>query len=175
MSTSKDKRYDDVYGYKVAFANDECFNSLVAIGITERKSLTLKLKIPITWDFVRGVFDGDGCVYQINKRPGGPIRGSISISTASFDFFNQLKTFLINEGLTPTSETRKKEGLNPLYTVRINKAAEMLIVYNKFYSSASYYLERKYKKFGALTYESRKDNTANSGKDCTSNPELADN
>ena len=41
----------------------------------------------------------------------------------------------------------------------------MNIIYSKLYSNATYFLKRKYEKFGALTCESRKDNAAKSGKD----------
>lgn len=52
--------------YRVQFGSKEWFSDLQRLGLTERKSKTLVLpEVPRRFfpDFVRGYFDGDGCVY----------------------------------------------------------------------------------------------------------------
>lgn len=56
--------------YSLRFGSKEMFQDLVNLGITPRKSLRLKLPtIPNKYIsfFIRGYFDGDGCVY-LQKR-----------------------------------------------------------------------------------------------------------
>jgi intein-encoded DNA endonuclease-like protein len=51
--------------YKLQIGSKEMFNDLFTLGFTVRKSNTLRFpKIPFKYinDFVRGYFDGDGCV-----------------------------------------------------------------------------------------------------------------
>lgn len=62
-----------------------------AIGLTPRKSHTLSVDFSLIknrWYFLRGVLDGDGCVY-ISKRSTGDDR--IMIYSASMKFLFQLK------------------------------------------------------------------------------------
>ena len=51
--------------HHIQFANREFYDFLISIGLTPRKSLTLKsLKIDENYfhDFLRGLIDGDGCI-----------------------------------------------------------------------------------------------------------------
>ncbi|MBL7155485.1 MAG: LAGLIDADG family homing endonuclease [Candidatus Portnoybacteria bacterium] len=57
--------------YQVQFGNVKLYKFLKEIGLTPRKSLTLKeIKIPIKFfsDFLRGLFDGDG-TFGVFKHP----------------------------------------------------------------------------------------------------------
>ena len=53
-------------GYRLQVGSKEWFSDLTRLGFTQQKSNTLQFpKIPRAFfgDFVRGYFDGDGCVY----------------------------------------------------------------------------------------------------------------
>ena len=53
-------------GYRLQIGSKEIFEDLTSFGFTPNKSLTIKFPdIPtnLLGDFVRGYFDGDGCVY----------------------------------------------------------------------------------------------------------------
>jgi hypothetical protein len=53
-------------GYKIQIGSKQLFNDLIGLGMTPNKSLTLKFPdIPAEFfpHFVRGYFDGDGCIY----------------------------------------------------------------------------------------------------------------
>ena len=59
----KPKTYKDVYG--VYLTSEQMFNDLVMLGCIPRKSLVLKfpeLNSNVIHHFIRGYFDGDGCV-----------------------------------------------------------------------------------------------------------------
>ena len=69
------------------------FESIVRLGGKPRKSLTVKFpKIPRKYvlDFIRGHFDGDGCIYKIKNRD----RYRASIESGSEDFIEGLKKTL---------------------------------------------------------------------------------
>lgn len=174
ITSYKDKRYNDIYGHRVSFSNSETAEFLISLGLTPKKSLTLDIKFPLTWDFIRGVFDGDGCISEINKRTGPIKRARFQIATGSASFKTQLVQFFEQEGITSKCQIRTS-GKNPLHLINIYRIKDIELIYNKFYSNASYYLERKYKKFGAFIRESDKVDITNSGNDSMSNPELADN
>ncbi|MEK7066470.1 MAG: LAGLIDADG family homing endonuclease, partial [Patescibacteria group bacterium] len=53
-------------GYRLQIGSKEIFNDLTNLGFTPAKSLELKFpNVPeeVFGDFVRGYFDGDGCIY----------------------------------------------------------------------------------------------------------------
>ena len=49
--------------YGARFHSKQICNWLInTCNITPNKSLTLNPTVPITWDLLRGYFDGDGCI-----------------------------------------------------------------------------------------------------------------
>ncbi len=52
---------------RIQFKNKEFYDFLISLGLTPKKSKTIgSLKIPprYFWDFLRGVYDGDGCSHS---------------------------------------------------------------------------------------------------------------
>lgn len=70
--------------YKISFMDKEFSKLLNSYGITPRKSYTLKIKY-ITWDVLRGIFDGDGSL-SLDFRHG--ISGKFRIASGSGKFLN---------------------------------------------------------------------------------------
>ena len=70
--------------YKISFMDKEFSKLLNSYGITPRKSYTLKIKY-ITWDVLRGIFDGDGSL-SLDFRHG--ISGKFRIASGSIQFLN---------------------------------------------------------------------------------------
>ena len=85
----------DYVDRQVARINFSCvviYNDIVALGGTERKSMTLQFPdVPKEFrpDFIRGFFDGDGSVFY---RKGGRI--NTAFTCASKDFINALHLIL---------------------------------------------------------------------------------
>lgn len=80
------------YYYTISFANYEIADYLKSLGIVENKTETLKVNFKLTWSFLQGVIDGDGCVsfYRNNVNKNCC---SISIVTKSKEFKNQICDF----------------------------------------------------------------------------------
>ena len=60
------KTYESAEGYRLRIGSKKLFDDLLKLGLTTRKSLTIKfpINIPKVYlnHFMRGYFDGDGCV-----------------------------------------------------------------------------------------------------------------
>ena len=100
VTSSRNNRIN-VNEYVVYFSNAEISAYLIELGITERKSLTLDIKFDFDWNFIRGYFDGNGCV---QKR-------EIQIATGSDKFAKQISDFYNKEGIWHTSKKRKNTTL----------------------------------------------------------------
>ena len=96
------------------------------------------LKKPLIRHFVRGYFDGDGCVSN-----------RIFSIVGTDDFLSDTQNILIKElGLSKTKfYKRHKESSNNIVEIRYCGKNNLKKIMNWFYSDATIYLERKYEKF----------------------------
>ena len=128
------------------------YADLLVLGMCPRKSLVLKMPaVPQKYlgDFVRGYFDGDGCVYfkklkfadRKNKRH---ILQS-AFSCGSFDFLVALLQLLREHGVRGGSLKRKKGG-NELMLSHHDSVALYGIMYHNL-RRGDIYLVRKYRLF----------------------------
>lgn len=96
VATSKGKRFKDVYLLRIGSA--ALFDQLVQLGVVERKSTVITLpEVPrqFLMHFVRGYFDGDGCVYlEKNKKKSNYKRMTTVFTSGSKTFLQQLYTKL---------------------------------------------------------------------------------
>ncbi len=124
------------YNHKgnVGFVNHEVVKFLTNIGITPRKSLTLKLQIPLTWNILRGYYDGNGCLAK-NKYTSIP-----RFYTASAAFKDQIVDFLRSEGFEPRIYKKPNQYV---YEISICGFENITNIVNKMYSDNCIYLERK--------------------------------
>jgi intein-encoded DNA endonuclease-like protein len=88
VNRSWNKKYG-VYEYAVGFSNVMVVDFLISLGITPRKSLTLKLNFNFTWDFIRGYFDGNGTVHKT----------STYIFSGSKSFIDQALDYMQSQGV----------------------------------------------------------------------------
>ena len=117
----------------IYFSNKDAKDYLEKIGLTTKKSLTLKINIPLTWDFIRGVFDADGSFSQ----------NRFKITTGSIEFRNLLVSFFNSNGIeTSVSPKTKDTDTCDIYLLG---GKEMLdLVYTKMYNeNCKYFLPRK--------------------------------
>ncbi len=81
--------------YSLRIGDHNLYEDLIKLGLYPNKSLTVKFpKLPKKYlnDFVRGYFDGDGCVYLWRTKN---IKGSLIIRKLSTIFTSGSKKFLI--------------------------------------------------------------------------------
>ena len=116
-------------------------DDLISLGVVQNKSLILKFpqNIPFIKDFIRGYFDGDGCIYNSQNR--------IMLNfVGSEDFCKGLCNFLESEldiKVTPKQDKRGNSWY--IYVVRIKDVIKFC---EYIYSDKDCIkLNRKYEKF----------------------------
>jgi hypothetical protein len=123
------------------------------VGITERKSLTVKFptfeQVPeeFIWSFILGEFEGDGCIYANHLRGGPTVHPNVSI-IGSYPFIKRLSEFLTKNGIK--NYTQEKETQTPGFptlTVRINTVPDAFKFYTLIYKNAKFSMKRKKEKF----------------------------
>lgn len=124
--------------------NKKIVKDLTALGIVHRKTFTLEYPfIPqkLNRHFIRGVFDGDGCITNVKNRQSK----RWSIYTASEKFKNQLVNIIKQEaGVAPKVYAQYKG-----HHIMVNTKAGIQALENYLYNGATTYLKRKREKFTA--------------------------
>lgn len=138
--------------YKVTMYSDKLVNSLISYGCIERKSLVLKFpKLPesLVSHFIRGYFDGDGCVYS-----GKYIRNSdcktlrVIICSGSQSLLeNMVKQLPVSCKLV-----RQRQRVHPLYEI-VFSVEDSKAFYTYIYTNATRFLQRKKDKFDSFFQE----------------------
>ena len=134
------------YWYELMVSNKALYGDLRKLGVFPNKSLTMRLpEIPSEYmkDFIRGYFDGDGCIYEVKrKRPTPGLE--IDFATGSKDFAIKIINVL-NENVHVS--IRLTNPRKNYYRIRgWNQASEA--IFNYMYSeNPTLYLKRKYDKF----------------------------
>lgn len=125
--------------YCAAFRNKEVFEYLNLLGIVPNKSKILKVNFPITFAFLRGIWDGDGCVSK-DKHTRCI---SSSMVTASEQFSKQVCQFLMDNSIEFSCIFR-----SPCWNIRIkNRGGSLRRFYKLLYAEGSYWLSRKKDKY----------------------------
>ncbi len=140
--------------YRLQIGSHEWFADLARLGFTQNKSNTMKLPhIPQACfaHFVRGYFDGDGCVYfkqhAIKGRKKKKWIFKSLFTSGSEDFLVSLHKILHRHGLTKGFILQKhnKRGYELVFSHR-----DSLALYGLMYHTAlttGLYLPRKYRLF----------------------------
>lgn len=129
--------------YSLRFSDKKIYNDLLTLGIVPRKSLIIRPpKIPkkYLWHYIRGFFDGDGCVHLLRTRypsklntyfyTGSPYMAQFILQTIS-SFIVGYKGKLI-----------KKRNKNAFVIHFGQKHSEVIFRY--MYNNATIFMNRKY-------------------------------
>jgi len=125
--------------YSVLCISDTKFYKfLLSIGLTPKKSLTLKpIKVSDKYfhDFLRGVIDGDGSIRTWKHHTNGNTQWSLSVVSGSQVFSNWLKgeierVYSVRGGVYGYKPVKKK---NFLYTIKFGKFAAKRILAQVYY------------------------------------------
>lgn len=129
-----------VYSKKMA-------NDLINLGLSTNKTFKLSLpKIPdeLMRHYIRGVFDGDGCVRERSKTlSSGYIKKYpiCDITSKCIDFLEEIRSYLYNTQEICSYIYLNEDNTGRLYIHKNQHAVDFL---NYIYSNASVYLTRKY-------------------------------
>lgn len=126
---------------------------LMKQGIYLRKSGKIKFKPLLSKDltiaFIRGFFDGDGCIVRDKKRKCL----SANFTNVSKDFLLSLREWLYQEiGVSSyIFEEKMREGVitntKPVYRLYIKGLENCYVFCSSLYNNATIYLDRKYNLF----------------------------
>ena len=128
--------------YKIVISSLKMANDLTSLGCFENKSLDLKFpteqQVPNEYihHFMRGYFDGDGCITGIKSK-------SFSVIGTNA-FLKEYQSKLIKElGLNKTKFSKCGQA----FTLRYGGNIQIIKIRNFLYKNSSIYLERKHSKF----------------------------
>ena len=148
--------------YSFAFACKEIVNCLENLGLGKNKtylSKSIKNVIPkeLMWDFIRGYWDGDGCISSSNVTKNvketsyNYINIGFTIISKDPDILNEMNEFFIEEGINTHVYPDNKGN----YLVGTHSKSEVEKIYNKLYTSSNLFMERKRTKFNEIMATSR--------------------
>lgn len=129
----------------LSIVNKKICLDLVNLGCTPRKTKSLKFPQFLKKDtsllkaFIRGYFDGDGCV-SVSK--DNKIKSSIN---STEDFINNLYEIFTDLKLDP--KIYKHKRISNFYEIYFNGIERNMRVYNYLYDDSIYFLNRKKEKF----------------------------
>ena len=89
--------------------------------------------------FIRGYFDGDGCLYKSNKEN----KLYCSICSSSIDLIKQLKTIMEDNKIIPYINERKNYNV-PFFIIGTKNQNYVKTFLDYLYKDATIYLDRKY-------------------------------
>jgi hypothetical protein len=123
----------------IVITSNNLGNSLIALGVTPKKSFTLKFcdKVPehLLRHYFRGLVDGDGCIH---KRKDGFYDVSL-VGTKSI--CESFKKWIESCGVTFRAEVK---SIRRFYGIRFNGRKLPKSVLSLLYKNSSIYLDRKY-------------------------------
>lgn len=141
--------------FYLSFRSCSISKRLRRLGLHERKSLDIDW--PVNFDdglashFIRGVFDGDGCIYVKAQGSRGAKRIKAEIVSASPAFANAISLKLRQLGIDNKLYKAKNNGKNTafIYKVSVIRIASCKLLYEVLYLGKNNlaYLKRKKDKF----------------------------
>lgn len=141
---SKNPRYKNQY--RMTITNKHISDVLDALGLVNAKSLILEfpewLDESLYSHFVRGYFDGDGCLYL------GGSKSSPEISMVSTIMFLEKVQEILNNELCVDMQLKTQKKYKPVTKVgKITGKEKILKFLNWIYRDADLKLNRKYEKY----------------------------
>lgn len=133
-------------------AKQQIFNDLVALGCVPNKSLILKFptveQVPkhLISHFMRGYFDGDGCITINNKRKSTTYKFSV-VSTKSF--LKEYQKIILENIKISSCNIHKYKDAN-IYDFTISGRKNLVKLKRFLYQNATIYLTRKKKIFNRI-------------------------
>jgi len=136
----------------VNIGSKKMVSDLINYGCTERKSLTLdfpkNINKHLIRHFIRGYFDGDGCISNSNYKENRIDRNPNNIKSIWTIKFVGTEKFLksIVENLNLPVNKILKDGKNA-YQLKYGGSIKPFNVIHSFYNNSNMHMDRKYKKY----------------------------
>lgn len=140
------KKYNDNNSnqYRLVISSKKVSDRAAELGCTKNKTFTIKfpnwLTPAMSNHFVRGYFDGDGCIMD----------KSVSF-VGTEDFCNSLANILKDIGIpNPYIRARHKERNNNIRMLEVSGRRQCKILLDWVYKDSTIYMQRKFEKYQAL-------------------------
>lgn len=145
------KEYTGKNQISVDINSSKLVNSLVGLGYGYGKT-NLQMKLPnlpdnLLWHFIRGYFDGDGCItrsFAYNTYNKKRLRLHISFTSKNSSLFKDIQTFLkkYNIGINIHFSNRDQ-----CFLLQTSSIPTIALFYKYLYKDSHFYLNRKFEKF----------------------------
>tara|TARA_B100001778_G_C18448593_1_gene565658 strand:+ start:217 stop:846 length:630 start_codon:yes stop_codon:yes gene_type:complete len=144
--------------YRLQIGSKDMFNDLQSLGFSQTKTKIIRVpQVPYNyfWDFVRGYFDGDGCItsgtYKVKDRKNPRFTYKTSFTSGSLGFLEDLKKIFKERGIASFIYTKKQNKKEIGYDLVLSHRSS-LALYGYMYNNRchSIYLERKKKIFDRI-------------------------
>lgn len=135
----------DSFRCRICITNKNLKDSLIKLGCTPKKSLTLqfpKIENSLMRHFIRGYFDGDGCITRSRKNS---IWTDANIACGSEDFIFALKKYLEEELDIDFLYIYRRPNSNTKILMVTDSKFKKLV--NYMYLDCNIYLDRKFHRF----------------------------
>lgn len=138
--------YSETPSYRVQCNSVKFVSDLMNLGCVPRKTSDSHLP-PISLEmirhFIRGYFDGDGCISPTNRV------GEFSITSEPNILLEIQQVFMKELGLSQT-KLKTYKHTTVACSLRYGGRANLTKLYDYMYSNATIYMQRKYDKFSLL-------------------------
>lgn len=138
------KKFEMVF---ISFRNKEITNYLYELGFKENKTFTFVPNFEITWDYIRGVFEGDGYLR----------RKEVNITGASKLHIEAICNFVKSCGIRCAIRTKTTPQGTTMYDFEINNKEGINQFLDNIYKDANTFMNRKYYNARAIRNGSWKD------------------
>ena len=143
---SNKSKYKNVGYYSaLLISNMQFTKDLISLGCVPNKSLIVEfpsISYDLSRHFIRGVFDGDGCISFIKNNSKYK---RFNIISGSEKFINSIK-FILEKEINASIHLRKLKGKN-IFSLDTSKKNIVQSIFRFMYKDATIYLDRKYQKF----------------------------
>lgn len=137
--------------FGVDITSSELCNNLVDLGFGYAKSYSdlhlPKIDRSLIRHFIRGYFDGDGCIttwLAIEKGKSDRVRGKFDICAKSASILNEIIKFFSENNINLNLNFLKRDSM---YRISTSSKKELGKIFNLLYSNSNFYLTRKFDKF----------------------------
>ena len=133
--------------YILEISSKKMCNDLKKLGCTPNKTRILRfpiIKENLIPHFIRGFFDGDGCL-QLNDKL---YHCRFDLTSASLDFLNDIRPYIT--AIAKTNGSLNKEHNYNVWHLSYS-GHQVIQILNWIYKGAHYYMQRKYFKYQLLS------------------------
>lgn len=138
----------------IQISSVKLINSLEKYGLIPNKThRTQILNVPEKYlsHFIRGYFDGDGCLYHSKDFQ----HNEMTIASCSFNILKQIETILINNSILTNKNYICTNKNNKCGYLRIRNKKEIITFCKFIYKNSTIRLERKYIKYKLIKKNSK--------------------